>query len=343
MNRRYIVYAMMATIVTLSSCAGEESEAEQSPPVPISVTVNSDHQPLTRNDETTLFTSVADLQSTGFGLYCQQGTFSPIMNNQKFTYSGSGWTYSPTKFWPNQANATLNFIAYAPYTTTKASYDNTNSKFTYNYTINTTSPFDNIDLCTAYVAEAQKPTISNNGVSLSFGHQTARLDVQVAIENYDENAGIKYYIRSVSISSSNSYSSGKLQITLSGTTPTISWDYTGASTLSYTISSTSSFAGGIADPGTFLTAENFDSMTANLKATATSIFPTSTYLTILPSNNSSVEFALSSTIVEYTSDGSSVTSAEKTYSGSATLNKVEGGHRYTLNVTLTPQSETPLP
>ena len=147
MNRRYIVYAMMATIVTLSSCAGEELEAEQSPPVPISVTVNSDHQPLTRNDETTPLTSAA-LQSTGFGLYCQPGTLSPIMNNQKFTYSSGSWTYSPLKYWPNEAGTKLNFIAYAPYTTTnKVDYSGTD--FTYLYTVNTESPFDNIDLCTA--------------------------------------------------------------------------------------------------------------------------------------------------------------------------------------------------
>ena len=343
MNRRYIVYAMMATIVTLSSCAGEESEIQQSPPVPITVTVNNSNSPQTRNDETTPYNTIADLQTTGFGLYCQPGSLDPLMSNQKFTYNTTnGWTYSPIKYWPSGTDTKLNFIAYAPYTTTdKVSYDKTSQQLSYVYTVNTASPFDNIDLCTAVAAN--QTNSNNNGVTLSFGHQTARLelDVQVGINGY--NASTKYYIRSVSISSNNSYSSGKLQITLSGGTPTISWDYTGASTLSYTISSTSSFRDGIADPGTSLTAENFDGMLATLNASATSIFPTSTYLTILPSNNSSVEFALSSTIVEYTSDGSSVTSAEKTYSGSATLDKVEGGHRYTLNVTLTPQSETPLP
>ena len=335
MNRRYIVYAMMATIVTLSSCAGEESEAEQSPPVPISVTVNSDHQPLTRNDETTPLTSTT-LQSTGFGLYCQPksstATYSPIMNNQKFTHNGSGWTYSPTKYWPNDNNTKLNFIAYAPYTTTKASYDNANSKFTYNYTINTTSPFDNIDLCTA-VTPNRTSSDDDGKVPLTFQHQTARLDVQVGINN--ATSGSKYFIQSVSIVT-NSHNPETLHVGLSGDP---SWTAeSGASTLSYTISS---FPVGIADPGTSLTAGNFGDMTATLSSTATRVFPDAKYLTILPST-SSVDITVQ--YVEYSVSATTglVESTVRTKTSSdVSLSDVTGGHRYTLNVTLDPSTDQP--
>lgn len=37
------------------------------------------------------------------------------MWNQKVTYETSSWTYSPTKYWPNNTNDRLSFMAYAPY------------------------------------------------------------------------------------------------------------------------------------------------------------------------------------------------------------------------------------
>lgn len=326
MNRRYIVYAMMATIVTLSSCAGEESEAEQSPPVPISVTVNSDHQPLTRNDETTPLTDAA-LQSTGFGLYCQPEALSPIMNNQKFTYSGSAWTYSPLKYWPTASDTKLNFIAYAPYTTDKVSYNSTTPELTYRYTVDTDNPFDNIDLCTAVTPNR---TSSGGAVPLTFEHQTARLDVQVGINN--ATSGSKYFIQSVSIVT-NSHNPETLHVGLSGDP---SWTAeSGASTLSYNISS---FPVGIADPGTSLTTENFydNETAATLNATATRIFPNAKYLTILPSTSS---FNITVEYVEYSVSATPglVESTVRTHtSPNVALSDVTGGHRYTLNITLDP-------
>ena len=323
---------MMVAIVTLSSCAGEESEIQQSPPVPITVTVNNSNSPQTRDDETTPYNSLPDLQTTGFGLYCQPGTLDPLMSNQKFTYNTTnGWTYSPIKYWPSGTGTGLNFIAYAPYTTTdKVSYDKTDQELSYVYTVNTISPFDNIDLCTAVAANQ---TNSSSAVALAFQHHTARLDVQVGINN-PEN-GKKYFIQSVTIET-DKQNPETLHVDLTGTSY---WTYaTGAALLSYTISS---FRDGIADPGTSLTAGNFGDMTATLSSTASRIFPEDdNFLTILPSTSIvgiTVEY------VEYsvTGDPGVLSSTKKKYTNSnVALSGVTGGHRYTLNITLSPSSDS---
>ena len=333
MNRRYIVYAMMATIVTLSSCAGEESEAEQSPPVPISVTVNSDHQPLTRNDETTPLTDDA-IKITGFGLYCQPksstATYSPIMNNQKFTHNGSGWTYSPTKYWPNDNNTKLNFIAYAPYTTTdKVSYDNVATELTYHYIVKTDNPFDNIDLCTAVATDR---TSSGGAVPLTFEHQTARLDVQVGITN--ATSGNKYFIKSVTINT-NSLSPATLHVNCSQTT----WiPITGASPITYNLNSLSYFKESIRDPE-FTTVDEFNSTSlTGLTTTLQGIFQESKTLTVLPTWSSQDTFTITVNYVEYSVTGSDLITTNKTASGTVIILSYTGGHLHTLNIQIDPSS-----
>ena len=78
------------------------------------------------------------LQASGFGVYCwYTGSthFDPaftapnthikdylgengqlLMNNQKVTYSGGVWSYTPKKYWPINQEELLTLRAYAPYT-----------------------------------------------------------------------------------------------------------------------------------------------------------------------------------------------------------------------------------
>ena len=78
------------------------------------------------------------LQASGFGVYCWytgSNHFDPaftapnthikdylgengqlLMNNQKVTYSGGVWTYTPKKYWPINQEELLTLRAYAPYT-----------------------------------------------------------------------------------------------------------------------------------------------------------------------------------------------------------------------------------
>ena len=69
------------------------------------------------------------LQASGFGVYCwytgsdkytsggsiKSVTKNILMLNQQVIYSGGRWTYSPTKYWPLNANEMLTLRAYAPY------------------------------------------------------------------------------------------------------------------------------------------------------------------------------------------------------------------------------------
>lgn len=69
--------------------------------------------------------TTALLQEKGFGVYCwYTGTDNftnayeaktVLMQNQRVTYSGAYWTYSPTKYWPLADNEKLTLRAYAPY------------------------------------------------------------------------------------------------------------------------------------------------------------------------------------------------------------------------------------
>jgi len=69
--------------------------------------------------------TTALLQQKGFGVYCWYtgtDTFTTadaskvmLMQNQRVTYNGARWTYSPAKYWPLADDEMLTFRAYAPY------------------------------------------------------------------------------------------------------------------------------------------------------------------------------------------------------------------------------------
>ena len=69
--------------------------------------------------------SNAELQASGFGVYCwytgssnfttAYASTTVLMMNQKVEYKNGLWIYSPTKYWPLDASEKLTFRAYAPY------------------------------------------------------------------------------------------------------------------------------------------------------------------------------------------------------------------------------------
>ena len=69
--------------------------------------------------------TTADLQRSGFGVYCwytgssdfttAYASTTVLMLNQKVEYKNDLWTYSPSKYWPLNDNDKLTFRAYAPY------------------------------------------------------------------------------------------------------------------------------------------------------------------------------------------------------------------------------------
>ena len=79
--------------------------------------------------------------SNGFGVFGYYTDAAPyasntkanFMYNQQVTYSGSAWTYSPVKYWPNEHGSSaasddvdkLTFLAYAPYVENLSAADGT--------------------------------------------------------------------------------------------------------------------------------------------------------------------------------------------------------------------------
>lgn len=128
------------------------------------------------------------LQTTGFGImgYVHTGTpdyTTPNFMNGQVTWddSNSQWSYSPTKYWPNNASQQLDFLAYAPYG------DDTHinvSGSTLTFTVDETAA-NQVDLI---VATAKDQTRSNNNgaVELNFRHLLSRLQFDAkAAPGYD--------------------------------------------------------------------------------------------------------------------------------------------------------------
>lgn len=59
-----------------------------------------------------------DTGTLSWNAYVANRTYPNFMYNQQVTWDGSNWTYSPLKYWPNNAGGRLSFFAYAPYEST---------------------------------------------------------------------------------------------------------------------------------------------------------------------------------------------------------------------------------
>ena len=153
---------------------------------------------------------LAALQDAGFGVYAyytdnhqyNQMALPNFMFNQQVKYGSSKWTYSPTKYWPNETGADaistgidyLTFFAYAPYTAVdpatgccisntetgiiRLSHSNENGDPMVTYRVSF-EPANRVDLCWAVpTLNKTKPTISEP-VVFNFQHALAALNVQI--------------------------------------------------------------------------------------------------------------------------------------------------------------------
>ena len=145
------------------------------------------------------------LKTTGFGIMGYVHTGSPdyatpnFMNGQvTWDDSNSQWSYSPTKYWPNNASQRLDFLAYAPYNdATHILVSGSNLTFTVDE-----DPTKQVDLI---VATAKNQTRSNNNgaVALHFRHLLSRLQFDAKAA-----AGYDYEITFTSATLSNAPTEG---------------------------------------------------------------------------------------------------------------------------------------
>ena len=119
-------YLALATAAALTSCSSDESvataEVAEAANEAVSFGVYTQKTRSTIEDQ-------GKVQSNGFGVfafsqmqepiasYSKQNYMPNFMFNQKVTYDtpNSKWTYTPIKYWPNNAGALVSFYAYAPY------------------------------------------------------------------------------------------------------------------------------------------------------------------------------------------------------------------------------------
>lgn len=154
--------------------------------------------------------NTADLEKQSFGVFAYytdnsnyaEGTSTPnFMFDQKVTYSAGNWTYSPLKYWPNEAEDKLSFFAYAPHTTQVptgsielAGFTNTTASAPFlKYTL-AANLADHVDLLWAdrtNLKNLTKQTISEK-VHFVFKHALSRIGfkaVAVIDEVNGENTG----------------------------------------------------------------------------------------------------------------------------------------------------------
>ena len=132
--KKYLILAAFAA-VALGACTKVETVKETvDEPLTFGVyTGKAATKAVSDTDFGTITTaSLQEGTSNGFGVfafYTNDGDYNAtsslpnFMYNQKVTYSGSAWTYSPLKYWPNEhgtsATSTgidkLTFLAYAPW------------------------------------------------------------------------------------------------------------------------------------------------------------------------------------------------------------------------------------
>lgn len=114
------------------------------------------------------------MESSGFGImaYLTQGDYSTnytgrYIDNELVEWNGTKWTYSPTRYWPNNGVDKLSFFAYAPYdedgTKGIAINDGTGKDPQLDFTLQT--PKEQIDLVVAASKNLKAGT-----VNLSFQH-----------------------------------------------------------------------------------------------------------------------------------------------------------------------------
>lgn len=140
------------------------------------------------------------LQSAGFGVFSKYtGTASfPNFDNQKVTWQGTKWTYSPLKFWPTQGQ--IDFLAYAPYKEDQKLNENTT---TFDFTVEN-KVADQKDLLWANAKDQAKT--DKEPVKFTFNHALSRLGYTVKLYgNYsseDATNKAKFNLKQITLAGS---------------------------------------------------------------------------------------------------------------------------------------------
>ena len=182
-------FCAIAAALALSSCAasvGGEDAPDGGVPVSFSALTGwneadgGDKADGTRLADGTDGLAFENGDAIGVFAYKNDSSTPDFMNNQKVTYDGMAWSYSPTKYWP-QNDDILSFYATSPYNAITGGDITVTSTDGGHPTVNYDNTRADVDWTVAK-REAVTCAAGKNGVALDFKHLTARVKFKFAIE-----------------------------------------------------------------------------------------------------------------------------------------------------------------
>ena len=180
MMKRLNSCLFLLTAILLAGC-GKQDAVEAEPPIqkaPIGFSSPVVSQTQTRGN---VITSITEMYI--FASYTGQDNWESASHSFNYMYDqyannpGSGWTYSPVKYWPDNAEDKISFFAYAP--TEARSILSVSTVNTVNPTITYTVPAKESEQLDFLVASQLNCTNTTGNVSFSMQHALTQVVVKV--------------------------------------------------------------------------------------------------------------------------------------------------------------------
>ena len=201
MKKNLFGWLAMAAMLVGTGCSTDEVVNDYSPEnaIQFGTYVGRDAQ----GRGTVLDNTVATgLSHQGFGVfayYTNDGDFKPasselnyMKNTMVTSTDATNWTYSPIKYWPNEATDKLSFFAYAPYNSGYSPNSTTGDPIL-SFTV-PNEVTNQIDLVVADATDMKDLTKQsvNGKVSFDFKHVLSRVgfDVEAVIDQTNEADGV---------------------------------------------------------------------------------------------------------------------------------------------------------
>ena len=199
MKQNYFIGLIACAALTMTGCSNDEINAPQQSQgnnaIEFSTYLGRNAQG-SRGTETN-DASIKNEENGGFGVlayYTEQTNFTDtnkpnFMWNQKVTFNGTNWEYTPIKYWPTKVGDKVSFFAYAPY----AAGDNKKgivlsaNNVTGTPTATITLPDNPADAIDFVAAVQMNKTHDNsesakNNVSFILKHEMTRVKVQAKLD-----------------------------------------------------------------------------------------------------------------------------------------------------------------
>ena len=179
MNKIYLCGILAMAAVASTSCSNEETRVNEpkSDAIEFGTYLGRDAE-----SRASVFTT-DNMKNDGFAVFAsytgQENFLNQTMNfmyNQKVTYVGSAWTYSPLKYWPNNPGDKVSFFAYAPHNVNGAAP--TANKAEVTFTVQDTVA-NQQDLVVAEALKDKTKQAIADKVTFTFKHVLARVGLNV--------------------------------------------------------------------------------------------------------------------------------------------------------------------